>query len=109
MNEDCLIMACDVAVRRALEVAGKRLLTRDMRSMPGIRSCPPWQVYVRLGRVVDDERREYAMGGAWACLPDEMLAVQPILDGYVNGLLLRGKLHTSDELRLTIRERMAAA
>ena len=102
--EDCLVLACDVAVRRALELASKRMLTRNMLSLPGLRELPAWQRYTRLPRVTDLLRQNQILDGAWSCLPDELGPVLPMLDRYARSLLVTGDSHTTAGLRLVIRQ-----
>lgn len=106
--EDCLVLACDVAVRRALELASKRMLTRNMLSLP-LRDVAPWQRYTRLPRVTDLLRQNQVLDGAWSCLPDELSGVLPTLDRYTRGLLVTGEQHTTEGLRTVIRQGIGVA
>jgi hypothetical protein len=106
--EDCLVLACDVAVRRALELASKRMLTRNLLSLD-LRDVPTWQRYTRLPRCTDLVRQGQLLAGAWTCLPDELGGVLPMLDRYARSLLITGDLHTTDTLRLVIQQEMTVA
>lgn len=106
--EDCLVLACDVAVRRALELASKRMLTRNMLSLD-LRGVPAWQRYARLPRILDPERQNQLLAGAWSCMPDELTGILPMLDRYARSLLVTGDLHTTDGLRLVIRQEVTFA
>lgn len=106
--EDCLVLACDVAVRRALELASKRMLTRNMLSL-NLREVPAWQRYTRLPRLVDFDRQTQALHGAWTCLPFEMNGWVSVLDGYVRSLLATGQMHDPIDLRAVIQREMTAA
>jgi hypothetical protein len=106
--EDCLVLACDVAVRRALELASKRMLTRNLLSLD-LRDVPPWQRYTRLPRCTDLIRQGEVLNGAWSCLPDELGGVLPMLDRYTRSLLVTGDLHTTAALRQVIQQELSAA
>lgn len=106
--EDCLVLACDVAVRRALELASKRMLTRNMLSM-NLRDVPAWQRYTRLPRCTDFDRQTQALHGAWTCLPYELSGWITVLDGYVRGLLATGQMHDPADLRAAIAAQVTVA
>lgn len=106
--EDCLVLACDVAVRRALELASKRMLTRNMLSLD-LRDVPAWQRYTRLPRVIDFDRQTQALHGAWTCLPHEMNGWISVLDCYVRSLLTTGQMHDPIDLRAVIQREMTVA
>lgn len=96
---ECALLACDVAVRRALEVASKRMLTRATRG----RTClgtPSYLVYMCLPPVTDPARQSDVLRDAWNCLPEEMEWLLPALNEYVRLLLLGGTRHCQDELRV---------
>jgi len=97
---DEVSLAADVAVWRALEVAGKRLLTRDRRSR--YQHIPPWLLHTQIR--VDDSDLDRLLTGAWTCLrqaltapmcgptvdPDRLIATA---DEYVRALLRSGVPH----------------
>jgi hypothetical protein len=95
---DCAFLACDVAVRRALEVASKRMLTRATRGRTCI-GMPSYLVYTCLPAVTDPARLNDVLRDAWNCLPEEMEWLLPALDQYVKLLLGTGIRHDQDELR----------
>ena len=98
---DCAFLACDVAVRRALEVASKRMLTRATRG----RTClntPSYLVYMCLPPIADTVRLDDVLRDAWTCLPQEMEWLVPALDEYVKMLLVTGARHEQDELRVRV-------
>jgi len=98
---ECVSLACDVAVRRALELASKRMLTRSTRG----RTClntPSYLVYTCLPPVTDQARLNDVLRDAWSCLPQEMEWLVPSLDAYVQILLMTGTRHHIDELRVRI-------
>lgn len=108
MIDDCAVLACDVAVRRALEIACKRMLTRSMLSLD-LRHVPAWQRYVRYSRVTDPARQTQLLDGAWDSLPTEMSGWTTVLDEYVRRLLVTGEMHTADTLRLWVQDRTYVA
>jgi hypothetical protein len=98
-DEECLLLACDVVVRRALELAGKRLLTREFLTNQSLKRLPQWQIYSRLPRVSDPDRQDEILRGAWSNLPGELGPVIPQLNTYVRSLLATGDLHDAELLR----------
>lgn len=101
---DCTLLACDVAVRRALEVASKRMLTRATRGRTCI-GMPPYLVYTCLPPVCDIVRQNDVLRDAWNCLPEEMEWLLPQLDGYVRALLVSGFQHRPEELAVWMSDR----
>lgn len=102
--EDCLLLACDVAVRRALEVASKRMWTRQPRWK--FAELPRYLVYTRFPVVTDDHALDRLLVGAWSSLPEQLCDVDglvPALEGYVRSLLSGGEAHDPDYLRPVIR------
>lgn len=96
---DEVILAADVAVWRALEVSGKRLLTRDRRSR--YQHIPPYLLHTQIR--VDDDDLDRLLTGAWTCLR-QALAATPggsvdkdrlirAADEYVRALLRSGVPH----------------
>lgn len=98
---DCTVLACDVAVRRALEVASKRMLNRNNRGRTCI-GMPSYLVYTCLPPVTDLARQNDVLRDAWNCLPEEMEWLLPILDLYVRTLLVTGSRHAQDDLRKSL-------
>ncbi|MFF3665456.1 hypothetical protein [Microtetraspora malaysiensis] len=98
---DQVTLAADVAVWRALEVAGKRLLTRDRRSQ--YQNVPPWLLHTQIR--VDDADLDRLLTGAWTCLRQALAAGRPApggldydrlietADEYVRALLRSGTPH----------------
>lgn len=87
---------CEMAVMRALELAGKRLLTAPVRGQ--CRNVKPWALHTQLRADVKDLDR--LMSGAWDTVrelgaPDHVIAS---LDTYTRGLLATGAPHTTYRL-----------
>jgi len=97
IDANCVQLACDVAVRRALEVASKRMLTRATRGRTCL-STPPYLVYTCLPPVTDSAQLAYVLRDAWSCLPEDMEWLVPSLESYVRLLLASGTAHDRDWL-----------
>lgn len=85
--------ALDVAVYRALELAGKRLLTRDLRA--SYQHVRPYELHTHV--TVAERDLDRLLAGAWDYLPLSLpeypdLAVSA--DQYVRALLLTGVPHS---------------
>jgi hypothetical protein len=107
--EDCLLLACDVAVRRALELASKRMLTREHLRDQRLRELPQYLVYTRLSVQTCRYSIEYLVGGAWAGLPDGLTSSPGLidaLDDYVRSLLLSAQTHQPEYLREIVRSQL---
>jgi|SRR5688572_12643917 len=99
------VVANAVALR-ALEVAGKRLLTRDRRS--GVVGVPPETLHTRIP-VNGPEHAGKLLAGAWDHLSSlshhlgiedaDVLALRNTLDGYCTQRLLSGLPHDAATLR----------
>jgi len=90
-------VAANSAVIRALELAGKRMLTPAIRKSFG--QEPPVTLHTKV-RVLGSDYAESLLAGAWDYLPAQMEGtrvradvVRPVLDTYVKGLLLRSIEH----------------
>lgn len=108
-REDCLLMACDVAVRRALELASKRLLTRGFLLNKSLLDIPQYLIYTKLPSCSDPAKQDKVLAGAWSCLPDGMCAVDGLvaaLDSYVRSLLCGAEAHDPEYLRPIIRRQL---
>ena len=93
-----LLAACEVAVYRALELAGNRLRTRSTR--PALDGVPRAEVYQHLPPPAPD-RIPVLLDGAWSCVPaitarhpglNESELVRR-LDSYASSLLASGRSH----------------
>jgi len=105
------VVANAVALR-ALEVAGKRLLTRDRRN--AVTGTPPEELHTRI-RVEGPEHVGKLLAGAWDHLTvlafhlgmeaTDVMALRNTLDGYCTQRLLQGKSHDAVALRDEMQER----
>lgn len=112
MNEPCpacghveiepLVAACDVLVRRALELLGKRTLTGKMR-----RPRPDWTT-AYLFHHIEPDKLEKSLADAWELIPHVVVThgccgiqeeeLELALTSYVIDLVLDHAPHTSDLL-----------
>ena len=107
--EDCLLLACDVAVRRALELGSKRMLTRGLLVNQALKECPQYLIYTHLPAVTDPARLERLLKGAWTSLPEALQAVDGLvgaLDSYARDLLATCEEHNPEYLRPVIRRHL---
>lgn len=91
------VEVCEMAVYRALELAGKRLLTRERRhSLSGV---PAHLMHTHVP--VPETDLDRLLDGAWSTLslvrPDTLLTVT--IDDYVRDLLRSGMAHQTSYLR----------
>ncbi|MDD9380769.1 hypothetical protein M8Z33_29785 [Streptomyces sp. ZAF1911] len=93
----------ELAVLRALQLAGNRIVGKRGRSVRGpMRTVDPWSVHVHLR--VESHELDDLLDEAWqipaaAGLPDELLAA---LDGHARTLLAAGIEFRRDDLKLTL-------
>jgi len=87
------VMAADMACRRALEIAGKRLLDRSTRNRLAHMQLAAWDLHTQIRPAVSDLDR--LMDGAWELLDAAGVdsATRLKLDSYVRGLLATGERH----------------
>lgn len=107
--EDCLLLACDVAVRRALELGSKRMLTRGFLLNQALKDLPQYLIYTQLPAVTDPDRLTHLLKGAWTSLPEALGSVDGLLaglDDYVRDLLRTCQKHHPEYLRPIIRRQL---
>jgi hypothetical protein len=109
-----LAAACDMAVMRALELIGKRVVRGGERSRFGAlnRSGRSWAEAHTIWRP-EPGQVDAALSGAWTVLPRLVAehgccalvepGLQSLLDGYVRELALSGREHTFEELQQRLR------
>ena len=96
------LLACEVAVLRALEMAGKRCrnVSRERRKML-IAETPDHLLYTQLPNASSDDACDALLKGAWdhlrLVLPDQP-RVYAALDWYVRRLLVTRERHTRADL-----------
>lgn len=101
-----LIASADLAVRRALELAGGRLTDRTHR----FPDTPKHELHTKI-KVVDRDHAQRVLGGAWTHIPalSEVLGevdagqLTEVLDAYTSAVLVTGRAHRSDDLLDTLR------
>lgn len=102
-----LVASADMIVRRALELAGGRIMDRTHR----FPDTPKHELHTKI-RVSSLDQVDKALSGAWTHMSalaelvgmdaDELTTV---LDGYCRSLILSGRAHHSDDLLNTLREK----
>lgn len=97
---------CEMAVMRALELAGKRLLTPPVRGQ--YRNVPPWALHTHLR--VDGHDLDRLMTGAWDTVRELGAPAHVIdaLDNYTRDLLYTGNPHTTGILAHALTARRVA-
>ena len=100
-----LMVGSDMVVNRAMELAGKRLLTRQARVQGTGEGVPPHLLHTRL-KVLDGAHAAKLLEGAFAYVPDmaREVGVDPdplteLLQTYCVELLQRGYPHEKELLR----------
>lgn len=92
------VEACHLAVLRALEYAGKRMVFGSRKQQSEYRAMQtqhPYRLHTLLP--VMERDLDHLLDGAWACLKEgrtDHLELQPLLDRYVRLLLLTSTEHT---------------
>lgn len=101
-----LEVGSDIVVRRAMELAGKRLLTRTARVEPKCQATPAHLLHTHL-KVLNDAHATNLLAGAFDYVPAiaERAGANPsrlttLLDIYCRELLLRGVAHDAEALRM---------
>lgn len=101
-------VAANSAVLRALELAGKRMLTPAIRKTFG--QEPPTTLHTKV-RVMGTDYADSLLATAWDYLPEQFEGtgigadqVRPVLDAYVKGLLLRSIKHDRSLLSAMLHE-----
>lgn len=95
-----LLVACDLAVKRALEIAGGRLV----KTHPA--DADRTNLHTRLAAPPQQTQMSAALRGAWRHLPESACAMPGVdaekltaaLDTYTRGLILSGRPHAAGEL-----------
>lgn len=105
-GEDCLLLAANVAVMRALEVAGKRMRGMRTRAVRAELVDSPAHLVHTLMPAPKEQVVDQLLEGAWTALESSLpdrpeLAAE--LDGYVRALLASGQPHEMEWLRPIIR------
>jgi hypothetical protein len=106
LGDAALFYAADAAVRRALELAGGRLVAGPQRTRYGV---PKHELHTQV--VPDRSRVPALLAGAWTHARDQALALgvdpdalEELLGGYCTELLTRGVPHEAGLLRATLHQ-----
>ncbi|MGW4123624.1 hypothetical protein [Nocardia sp. NPDC004711] len=100
---ECVALAVEVAVLRALELAGKRAHHSSGRSGRGqLYKLPAWQVHTARRLAAAPEQCDRLLVGVWDLLaqvvPDQPRIITAA-DWYVRQLIVSGRAHQASELR----------
>ncbi|MFJ2211708.1 hypothetical protein ACIQVO_03370 [Streptomyces sp. NPDC101062] len=102
-RETAVVVAAEMAVLRALQVAGRRLLARRSRAVRGpLQTVPPWELHVHLP--VGDTDLALLLRDAWVIpeavgLPSVLIES---LDRHVRIMLAAGLGYRRDDLIRTV-------
>lgn len=97
------LQAVELGVLRALEIAGKRMLSRAGRTVRGEVTCEPWRIHTQLPTTLEvtDPTMDRLLEGAYTAL-DEVMPERPTVrgavDGYVRTLIATQADHTGPAL-----------
>ena len=97
------LQAVELGVLRALEIAGKRMLSKCGRAVRGEVNCEPWRIHTQLPTRLDasDPAMDRLLEGAYTAL-DEVMPHRPTVrgavDGYVRSLIATQSDHTPSAL-----------
>jgi hypothetical protein len=98
----------ELAVMRALEVAGKRLLSSSGRQYRGSVTGPTWEIHTDRRLRVTEAQLDKLLDGAYTALAASPLGRQPgtvdLVDGYVRQLLLAAIPHRTEYLHVAIEQ-----
>ncbi|MBF6298219.1 hypothetical protein IU459_11775 [Nocardia amamiensis] len=101
---DCLTSVCEMAVLRALEVAGKRA-RNSSRTNRELLAMPPHEQHTARCLARHPEECDRLLPAAWdhlrIVLPDQPKVITAV-DWYVRQLIVTRKPHTSEDLRCVL-------
>lgn len=102
-SPDCLMLAVEVGVLRALELAGKRALRASGRPQRGQTwKVVPWEVHTHRRLATTHQDCDRLLTGVWdlltTVLPDQPRIVEAA-DWYVRQLIVGQRLHSPADLR----------
>jgi hypothetical protein len=101
------LQAVELGVLRALEIAGKRMLSKAGRTVRGEVTCEPWRIHTQLPTTLDaaDPAMDKLLDGAYTAL-DEVMPQRPMVrtavDTYVRQLIADQRDHTPTALLSTL-------
>ncbi len=103
----------ELAVLRALEIAGKRLLSAGGRQYRGQVAGPAWSIHTHPDLRPTEAQLDTLLAGAYDTLRASPLGHAPgaveLVDGYVRQLLLAGVGHTPQYLAIALTQAARAA
>jgi hypothetical protein len=96
-----LVAGADLTVRRALELAGGRLMDRTHR----FPDTPKHELHTKI-QVVDRDHAQRVLGGAWTHVHSlaeivgdiDVVQLTEVLDSYTSAVLVSGRAHNPDDL-----------
>lgn len=97
------LQAVELGVLRALEIAGKRMLSKAGRTVRGEVTCEPWRIHTQLPTTLDaaDPAMDKLLDGAYTAL-DEVMPERPMVrravDSYVRQLIAEQRDHSPSAL-----------
>lgn len=105
-ENECLLLLCELAVYRALEVAGKRMRGMQSRAVRAdLVACEAHEVHTRISYASLNRRCDDLVKGAWVTL-EEVLPGRPALyadlDAYVRELIEGKQPHSRESLRFVL-------
>lgn len=101
--QDWSLQAVELGVLRALEIAGKRMLSKAGRTVRGEVVCEPWRIHTQLPTTLDvgDPAMDKLLDGAYTAL-DTVMPERPnvrvAVDSYVRQLIASQRDHSSADL-----------
>lgn len=102
-DPECVMLAAEVGVLRALELAGKRARGTGGRPDRGeLWRIPAWEVHTRRHLATTHEQCDQLLRGAWelltTVLPDQPKVIAAA-DWYTRELIITQQSHQASELR----------
>lgn len=102
-TQDWSLQAVELGVLRALEIAGKRMLSKAGRTVRGEVTCEPWRIHTQLPNTLDvgDPAMDKLLDGAYTALDrvmPEKPTVRVAIDAYIRQLIASQRDHSSAEL-----------
>lgn len=97
------LQAVELGVLRALEIAGKRMLSKAGRTVRGEVTCEPWRIHTQLPTTlhVADPAMDKLLDGAYTAL-DEVMPQRPMVrravDSYIRQLIADQRDHNPSAL-----------
>lgn len=104
VNVDCIVCACEVAVLRALEVAGKRARNSSRQNRARM-AMPLHLIHTRFPLALTHEDCDRLLVDAWdhlrIAVPNQQ-RLYTAVDWYVRQLIVMRRAHTREELHAVV-------